>query len=237
MEGEQNKPTDNTSSASPPSTKEDSPHSLKVETDSEPSNSPKKQKKTEEIVSKPVNNSKHYQDTSFTGYCSFSSNNKKPSQSTQSNAIQQILNLTPHQDSDEDDQQKKIAAAKKLLFPDALATSFPEVVDTLRSERRQEFCPIYKDETLEQTVLRQSKQKPVGSLLAKRIRWDDLKRKREEEDKKAQMQYHYGPYGPVHTNQQSFANPYEQYYTAMHNQYEQVYPPYTFISIFLAFFR
>ncbi|CAF4897821.1 unnamed protein product, partial [Rotaria magnacalcarata] len=80
---------------------------------------------------------------------------------------------------------KKIAAAKKLLFPDALATSFPEVVDTLRNERRQEFCPIYQNETPEQTALRRQKQKPVGSLLSKRIRWDELKRKREAEERKA----------------------------------------------------
>ncbi|CAF1493069.1 unnamed protein product [Adineta steineri] len=183
----------------------------------------------------------HYQDISFNEknsiYCSFSNkNDKKPLESTsnnkrkssESNPIEQILDKasTAKVDFDyneENEEKKKIAYAKKLLFPGALATSFSEVADTLRDERRQEFCPIYKDETPEQIALRQSKRKPIGSLLAKRIRWDDIKRKREEEEKKqAQMQYHYGPYGPVYNNnnQQSFTNPYEQYYTEMQNQYD-----------------
>ena len=211
MEEEQKKSIDKPSDTSSSLIKED--------TDPESSNSPKKQKKNE-----------HYQDISFTdknnSYCSFSSINKKHSELK---PIQELLNQIPI--DQDDDQREKIAAAKKLLFPDALATSFPEVVDTLRNERRQEFSPIYKDETPEQIALRQSKQKkPIGSLLAKRIRWDDLKRKREEEEKKAQMQFRYGPYGPVYNNQQSqqsFANPYEQYYTAMHHQYEQVYSLFT----------
>ncbi|CAF0792741.1 unnamed protein product [Rotaria sp. Silwood1] len=185
----------------------------------------------------------HYQDVSFNEknaiYCSFSTNNKKPtesivtsnkrSESTPPNPIQKLLNqastVTTDQESDEDEQEKKVAAAKKLLFPDALATSFSEIADTLRNERRQEFCPIYQDETPEQIAVRQEKQKPIGSLLAKRIRWDDLKRKREEEEKKAQMQFRYGPYGPIYGNQQSkqsFANPYEQYYATVQNQYEQM---------------
>ncbi|CAF2371211.1 unnamed protein product [Rotaria sp. Silwood2] len=234
-------------------------------TDTELSNSPKKQKKNEDIHSvsilshdtveskseiKTNNNNQpnipihtHYQDISFNeknaSYCSFSTTNKKPtepivksnkkSESTQPHPIQELLNqastVTTDQDSDEDEQQKKIATAKKLLFPNALATSFSEIADTLRNERRQEFCPIYQDETPEQIALRQEKQKPIGSLLAKRIRWDDLKRKREEEEKKAQTQFRYGPYGPIYSNQQSkqsFANPYEQYYATVQNQYEQM---------------
>lgn len=215
------------------------------------SNLPKKQKTTNDNIecnSKiSTNESKakpppvtHYQDTCFNEksftYRSFSSSNKtssvskEKSESKPFNPVQQIIEqavtVATDQDSDEDEQQKKISAAKKLLFPNALATSFSEVADSLRNERRQEFCPIYQDEAPNKTTLRQQKQKPVGSLLAKRIRWDDLKRKREEEEKKAQMQFRYGPYGPVYSNTQqsqpSFANPYEQYYTAMQNQYEQV---------------
>jgi hypothetical protein len=213
-------------------------------------NLPKKQKKIDEITSISTLSHPDHQDISFNGkntdYCSFSTTNKKPSKS---NPIQQILNqtkiVTSDPDFEEDEEKKKIAAAKKLLFPSAVATSFSEVIDTLRNERRQEFCPIYKDETPEEISLRQTKQKPVGSLLAKRVRWDDLKRKREEEEKKrSQIPFRYGPYGPMYDNQQqqsfsnsyeqyngkmqnqsqqSFANPYEQYYTAMQNQYEQVY--------------
>jgi hypothetical protein len=263
MEDEQKKTIDNTSDISSPSTEKDltldnpqsSSNSIKSEanpdSNTELSNSPKKQKTSGEITTIPttshskLNNQSlqtpnhiHYQDLSFNekkiGYCSFSTTNKNSSESiTTSNTkpkpshpIQQILNhVSTDPDSDEEDEQKKkIAIAKKLLFPDPLATSFPEVADSLRNERRQEFCPIYKDETPEQIILRQSKQKPVGSLLAKRIRWDDLKRKREEEEKKAQMQFRYGSYGPIYNNQQqqSFANPYEQYYTAMQNQYDLV---------------
>ncbi|CAF1112686.1 unnamed protein product [Rotaria magnacalcarata] len=193
--------------------------------------------------SKIIKTATHYQDILFneknTSYCSFSTTNKKPTvsvsttnqnpESTESKPIHKLLGqastVATDQDSDEDEQRKKIAAAKKLLFPDALATSFPEVVDTLRNERRQEFCPIYQNETPEQTALRRQKQKPVGSLLSKRIRWDELKRKREAEERKAQMQFSYGPYGPVYANQQfqqSFANPYEQYYAAVQSQYENM---------------
>jgi hypothetical protein len=222
------------------------------DSNTELSNSPKKQKTTSHNTldsksEQKLNNQSlktpthtHYQDISFNekkiGYCSFSTTNKNPSESittsntkpkpTPSHPIQQLLNhVSTDLDSDEEDEEKKkIAIAKKLLFPDPLATSFPEVADSLRNERRQEFCPIYQDETPEQIILRQTKQKPVGSLLAKRIRWDDLKRKREEEEQKAQMQFRYGSYGPIYNNQQqqSFANPYEQYYTAMQNQYDLV---------------
>ena len=174
-----------------------------------------------------------------TDYCDFSTTKKKCSEPNRSNPIEKILHqastLTSDLDSDEDEQKKKIAAAKKLLFPQALAASFPEVVDTLRNERRQEFCPIYNDELPEQVDKRLAKRKPVGSLLSKRIRWDDLKRKREENQRQAQIPTRYGPYGPIYPNQQpsypntrenvqqqSFANPYEQYYTAVHKQYEQV---------------
>ena len=217
-------------------------------------NSPKRQKKIDEITSTSTLTHPHildHQDILFNGknadYYSFSTTNKKPSES---NPIQQVVTSDP--DSDEDEQKKKIAAAKKLLFPSPVATSCSEVIDTLRNERRQEFCPIYKDETPEEISLRQTKQKPVGSLLAKRIRWDDLKRKRDEEEKKrSQIPYRYGPYGPMYANQQqsftnsyeqyngkmqnqpqqSFANPYEQYYAAMQNQYEQVYSSEIFILI------
>ncbi|CAF0961632.1 unnamed protein product [Rotaria sordida] len=269
MEEVQKKSIDNTSNI----IVSDDPKKVETNTniDTELSNSPKKQKKVEDINSistlshdiveskqeiKTNNNNQlkstsskipihtHYQDISCynekdSSYCSFSTTNKKPtesletsnkkSDSTQPNSIQILLNqastITTDQDSDEDEQEKKLIAAKKLLFPDVVATSFPEIADTLRDERRQEFCPIYQDETPEQIALRQEKQKPVGSLLAKRIRWDDLKRKREEEEKKAQTQFRYGPYGPIYTNQQSkqsFANPYEQYYATMQNQYEQM---------------
>ncbi|CAF4967660.1 unnamed protein product, partial [Rotaria magnacalcarata] len=112
--------------------------------------------------SKIIKTATHYQDILFneknTSYCSFSTTNKKPTvsvsttnqnpESTESKPIHKLLGqastVATDQDSDEDEQRKKIAAAKKLLFPDALATSFPEVVDTLRNERRQEFCPIYQ---------------------------------------------------------------------------------------------
>ncbi|UJR15872.1 hypothetical protein I4U23_002798 [Adineta vaga] len=171
----------------------------------------------------------HYQDMTFNEknaiFCSFSSSEKKFSEpSTQLNPIQQLLKQvsTDSHSDDEDEQKRKLATAKKLLFPGALATSFNEVADTLRNERRQEFCPIYTDETPEQIALRHAKRKPVGSLLAKRIRWDDLKRKREEEERKAQMSYHYGPYGPIYDNQPSYTNPYEQYYTTMQNQYDMM---------------
>lgn len=164
----------------------------------------------------------------------------------ESNSIEQILQQAAvsidDYDSDEDEQKKKIAAAKRLLFPSALATSYPEVVDTLRDERRQEFCPIYTDETPEAIAQKQIGRKPIGSLLAKRIRWDDLKRKREDDHRRAQVPVRYGPYGPIYADLQpsfpkthgqnrsnmpsqpppSFANPYEQYYTAVQHQYEQV---------------
>jgi hypothetical protein len=238
--------------------------------DTELSNSPEKQKKTKEITStlshntlgsQVPNNPTHIDNHDIlfnennVDYCSFSTTNKKPSEVTptnkpksiQSNPVQKILNqvtvLKSDPDSEDDEEKKKIFAAKKLLFPNAVATSFSEVVDTLRDERRQEFCPIYKDETPEEIVLRQAKRKPIGSLLAKRIRWDDLKRKREDEERKARIPLRYGPYGPIYTNQQqsftnpyeqyhtqmqnqpqqSFANPYEQYYATIQNQYEQVY--------------
>jgi len=231
-----------------------------INASTEQDNSPKKQKL--------LSNTDH-QDISLNGkntdYCSFSTTNKKPLESntnkSESNPIQQILNQTKvvisDPDSEEDEEKKKIAAAKKLLFPSPVATSFSEVIDTLRNERRQEFCPIYKDETPEEIVLRQTKQKPVGSLLSKRIRWDDLKRKREEEEKKrSQIPFRYGPYGPMYANQQqsftnpyeqyngkmqnqsqqTFANPYEQYYAAMQSQYEQVYSSEIFIHNFLSIF-
>jgi hypothetical protein len=203
------------------------------DSDTELFHSLKKQKKTA-VLNDDLPNEK------TADYCSFSTTSKKP---IRSNPVEQILHqastVTTDLDSDEDEEKKKIIAAKKLLFPNALATSFPEVVDTLRNERRQEFCPIYNDETPEQTALRLGKRKPVGSLLAKRIRWDDLKRKREENERQAQVPIRYGPYGPLYSNQQtsypntygnmqnqsqqSFANPYEQYYAAMYSQYEQVY--------------
>jgi hypothetical protein len=266
-EKQQKKPIDNISNTSLPSAEHDTQTTVvssKTQTnsdfDTELSNSPKKQKKIEDIPPTPqpqasINSTNiNHQDIPFNGknvdYCSFSTTNKNPSTSntnkSESNPIQQILNQvvihTSDPDSDEDEQEKKLAAAKKLLFPSALATSFSEVADTLRNERRQEFCPIYKDETPEQIALRQAKQKPIGSLLAKRIHWDDLKRKREEEEKKlSQMPLRYGPYGPIYANQQqtftnsyeqynrkmqnqsqqSFANPYEQYYLAMQNQSQQ----------------
>ena len=176
-------------------------------------------------------------------YCSFSTTNKKSVQSSEQKPIEQILHqaatVADDLDADEDEQKRKLAAAKKLLFPTAFATSFPEVEHTLRDERRQEFCPIYNDETPEQIALRQANRKPVGSLLAKRIRWDDLKRKREDNERRAQVPIRYGPYGPIYSNQQpsfpnayrhspnqsqqTFANPYEQYYSAVQSQYEQVY--------------
>jgi hypothetical protein len=216
--------------------------------------SPKKQKKIEEIniAQSKVSNHIDHQDISINGknadYCSFSTIDKKSSESKtekpQSNPIQELLNhtlvSTSDPDSEDDDEQKKIAAAKKLLFPSAVATSFTEVVDTLRNERRQEFCPIYKDETPEERTIRLAKQKPVGSLLAKRIRWDDLKRKRDDE-RQAQIPMRYGSYGPVYANQQqtlansygqynrnmanqsqpAFTNPYEQYNGNMQNQSQQ----------------
>lgn len=246
---QQKNPIDNTSDASISLSKQttqaaviDKSPKAETNSDSESSNTLKKQKKIEETTSE--SQVPYHQDLSFNektvDYRSFStSTNKKPSEST-SNPVQQLLTQAAvhisDPDSDEDEEKKRIAAAKKLLFPSAVATSFSEVSDTLRDERRQEFCPIYKDETTEEILLRQSKQKPVGSLLAKRIRWDDLKRKREEEEKKvSQIPIRYGPYGPIYGNpyeqynrkmqnqsQQSFANPYEQYYTAMQNQCEQV---------------
>lgn len=172
----------------------------------------------------------HYQDTTFsdknTMYYSFSSSpssssKDKPTESTQVNPVQQRIKQVAVQldPDDEDERKRKLAEAKKLLFPDALATSFNEVADTLRNERRQEFCPIYKDETPEQVALRLAKRKPIGNLLTKRIRWDELKRQREEEERKAQMSFHSGP---VYDNQASFSNPYEQYYAAMQNQYDMV---------------
>jgi phosphoribosyl-AMP cyclohydrolase len=206
---------------------------------SEPIQSSKRLKRNEEDSTVPLlvehhsetskaRTSVHYQDTAVskrnTSYCSFVSPNKKQTEPAQLNPVQQILDevATDCDPDDEDEQKKKIAAAKKLLFPGALATSFSEVSDTLRNERRQEFCPIYQDETPEQVALRLAKRKPIGSLLSKRIRWDDLKRKREEEEKKAQMQFRYGFCGPAYDNQSSFANPYEQYYAAVQNQYDLV---------------
>ena len=160
-------------------------------------------------------------------YCSFSSTETKKANPVQE-LIQQATSLTSKFDSDEDEEKNKLTAAKKLLFSQANATTFSEVAENLRSERRQEFCPIYTDETPEVVAKRQAKQKPIGSLLAKRIRWDDLKRKREEDERqrRANASFRYGPYGPVYSNaqqqQQTFANPYEQYYSALQNQYEQV---------------
>ena len=203
---------------------------------------------------------KHYQDLPFdrnsgwkSGYIDFSSNpptrsestlpSSLASASTHSNDIHQMLTqaamLSTQSDSDgEDDGEKHVATAKKLLFPSSLASSFPEVAQTLRNERRQEFCPIYTDETPEQVALRQAKRKPVGSLLAKRIRWDELKRKREADDYAAQMQFHYNAYGPAQSQQQaSFANPYEQYYTAMQHQQEEVCSPVTCQLHFTSMFR
>jgi hypothetical protein len=233
-----------------------------INASTEQDNSPKKQKLSSNTLASNID----HQDISLngknTGYCSFSTTNKKPNTNkSESNPIQQILNqtkvVTSDPDSEEDEEKKKIAAAKKLLFPSPVATSFSEVIDTLRNERRQEFCPIYKDETSEEIVLRQTKQRSVGSLLAKRIRWDDLKRKREDEEKKrSQIPFRYGPYGPMYANQQqsftnpyeqyngkmqnqsqqTFANPYEQYYAAMQSQYEQVYSSEIFIHNFLSTF-
>jgi hypothetical protein len=288
MEEEQKKPCDNTTNSSEQDVQPAASSSVisdnlqssstlfKVETnpdtDTELSESPKKQKKNDEIISStsfcdnlepPSNHSdnqtknptpRHYEDISFNGkgehglgYCSFSTIKKTQPEEIKpylSNPIQQILNKASTDfDTEEDDQQAKLAAAKKLLFPDPVATSFSEVVDSLRNERRQEFCPIYKDETVEEMASRQAKQKPVGSLLSKRICWDDLKRKRDEEERKAQMHYHYGPYGPVYANQQqqqqqSFANPYEQYYATVQNQYAQVDCEYILHSkIFCLLFR
>ena len=188
---------------------------------------------------------KPYQDLPFdrnsarkSGYIDFSSNPSAPSESilpsslasapVHSNDIHQMLTqaslLSTHSGSDgEDDAETLVVTAKKLLFPSSLASSFPEVAQTLRNERRQEFCPIYTDETPEQVTLRQAKRKPVGSLLAKRIRWDELKRQREAADCAAQMPFHYNSYGPAHNQQQaSFTNPYEQYYTAMQHQHDEV---------------
>ncbi|CAF1067785.1 unnamed protein product [Adineta ricciae] len=174
----------------------------------------------------------HYQDTTFSDknamYYSFSSSSSSSkdqrSESTQVNPVQQRLKqvLVERELGDEDEQKRKLAAAKEALFPHALATSFNEVADTLRNERRQEFCPIYKDETPEQVALRLAKRKPVGSLLAKRIRWDELKRRREEEERKAQMFSYSEPYGSAYDNQSSFSNPYEQYYATIQNQYDMM---------------
>lgn len=206
-----------------------------VALDTELSSSSKKQK----IL--PEKNSTHYCDFSTTTTTETNSSDSKQLNPVEE-ILQQATTFTDDQDSDEDEQKKKVAAAKKLLFPGALATSFPEVVDTLRNERRQEFCPIYQDETPEAIAQRQAGRKPIGSLLAKRIRWDDLKRKREENQRQPQVHLRYGPYGPVYADpqqtypkrygqnrtnmpvqsQQSFANPYEQYYTAAQHQYEQV---------------
>jgi hypothetical protein len=258
MEGEQqNKPIDDKSNTSLPDTQIVVLDNSNSNTDPDLlSHSSKKQKKTEESQ---VLNSQNHQDILLNGknadYRSFSTTNKKPSKPIRSNPIEEILHqaetVTSDLDSDEDEQKKKIAAAKKLLFPSTLATSFPEVVDTLRNERRQEFCPIYTDETPEQMTLRLAKRKPIGSLLAKRIRWDDLKRKREENERQAQVSVRYGPYGPIYSNQQasfsntygnmqnqpqqSFANPYEQYYAAVNSQYEQVYFSRIFIFNFSRF--
>lgn len=179
----------------------------------------------------------HYQDVFFdghpsskNGYVNFAT--KKP----KSIEIDQILQQASADiDPGDDDQQKTLAAAKKRLFPSAVATSFTEVASTLRNERRQEFCPIYTDEASETVAERQAKRKPIGSLLAKRIRWDDLKRKRDDEER--QRHYQYGPYGPVYNTEQanrppppSFANPYEQYYMAAQHQQVQV----RFSRIFLS---
>lgn len=181
-------------------------------------------------------------------YCSFAS--KATRKSSESNPVQELLQqatgVTSDHDEDGDEEKKNLSAAKKLLFPNAVATSFSEVEKTLRTERRQEFCPIYKDETPEEIALRQTKRKPIGSLLAKRIRWDDLKRKREDEQRRqADMSVRYGPYGPIYSNpneqyytnnQQTFANPYEQYYNAVQNQYEQVHfsaKKISFLNVFL----
>jgi hypothetical protein len=173
----------------------------------------------------------HYQDvfpdghpSSKNGYVSFATKKRK------SIEIDHLLEQTSaDMDPDDDDQQKTLAAAKKRLFPGAVATSFTEVASTLRNERRQEFCPIYTDETSQTVAERQAKRKPIGSLLAKRIRWDDLNRKREEEERQRAMQrqFQYGPYGPVYNNEPShqppsFANPYDQYYMPAQHQHDQV---------------
>ena len=206
--------------------------SIQMEEDGKPS-------ADQHVVSKQSDTSQtttpiHYQDvfsdghsSSKNGYVNFAT--KKP----KSIEIEQLLQQASADiDPDDDDQQKKLVAAKKRLFPGAVATSFTEVASTLRSERRQEFCPIYIDETSETVAERQAKRKPTGSLLAKRIRWDDLKRKRDEVERQRALQrhYQYGPYGPVYNTEQSnrpppppsFANPYEQYYMAAQHQYDQV---------------
>jgi hypothetical protein len=219
---------------------EELPNKPKINPDSEPELSPSRKKQKTIPESSVLNHQDVLPNGTNTDYCNFSTTDKKLSEPIRSNPIEQILHqastVTSDLDSDDDDEQKKkIAAAKKLLFPQALATSFPEVVDTLRNERRQEFCPIYNDESPEQVTQRLAKRKPVGSLLSKRIRWDDLKRKREDNQRQAQIPIRYGPYGPMYPNQQrsypntygnvqnqSFANPYEQYYAAVQNQYQQV---------------
>ena len=172
----------------------------------------------------PTSTPIHYQDifcfdghhSAKNGYVNFATKASKPTEI----------------DPSGDDQQQKLAVAKKRLFPGAVATSFTEVASALRNERRQEFCPIYTDETAATVADRQAKRKPIGSLLAKRIRWDDLKRKREEEERQ-QRYYQYGPvYNTEPSNQTptpSFANPYEQYYMAAQHQHDQV-PGLEFLS-------
>jgi len=116
--------------------------------------------------------------------------------------------ISPTNENDEDE-KKKIDEAKKHIFPTPIIPTFADAAETLRNERRDEFSPIYPNETAEEVARRQSKRKPVGSLLSKRIRFDDLKRKREENEARQrfyQQQYHYGPYETSYEQQMQYQN-------------------------------
>jgi hypothetical protein len=150
------------------------------------------------------------------GYVSFASKNSKtPLVSTETNSNHSCAQWKPFEiKQDPSNNELDLHAWKKQLFPTNLSMSFVELAGALRDERRQEFSPIYEDDTSSTIVLRRQQSKPIGSLLAKRIRWDDLKRKREALEQ-VERQHRQWQYAPIYNSTQ-------QHYHDMSNQYEQV---------------
>lgn len=114
-----------------------------------------------------------YQDFPLNGFINFTEKTRKLSVSPEK------TRPTSSDILSDENEKRKLAEEKKRIFPKSVEFSCSaDVAEKLRNERRQEFCPIYKDEPVDE---KQIKRKRVGSLLPKRIRWDDLRRKREQQ--------------------------------------------------------
>ncbi|CAF1105430.1 unnamed protein product [Didymodactylos carnosus] len=127
------------------------------------------------------------------------------------------ISVIDDKQEEDDEERKRTELAKKALFPRSNGPSFPELMDNLRGERRLEFAPIYKDD--EEEGKPKVTTKPVGSLLAKRIKWDEINKKKDVP---------YGRYGSMNSNNNNnnyYQNPYEQYYNNANNQHYQQQQP------------